>query len=145
MAEAARRFWAKVDMSGACWLWTGAKKPTGYGNFWAKPQYWQAHRWAYVAAYGPIPDGLVLDHLCRRPSCVRPSHLEAVTHGDNTLRGDNCISRNAQKLYCSHGHLYTPENTVYERAGRRCRECRARQNRRTNERRKMERGRLNGG
>ena len=29
------RFWAKVDKSGDCWLWTGAvDKGTGYGRFW---------------------------------------------------------------------------------------------------------------
>jgi hypothetical protein len=45
-----------------------------------------AHRVSYEAAYGPIPAGLHIDHLCRVRKCVRPEHLEAVTQGENNLR-----------------------------------------------------------
>jgi hypothetical protein len=36
--------------------------------------------------FGPIPDGLQLDHLCRVRCCVNPNHLEPVTAKENTLR-----------------------------------------------------------
>jgi hypothetical protein len=35
---------------------------------------------------GPVPEGLELDHLCRVTTCVRPSHLEPVTTGENVRR-----------------------------------------------------------
>lgn len=45
-----------------------------------------AHRFAYVAARGPIQEGFVLDHLCRVPGCVNPDHLEPVTQAVNVRR-----------------------------------------------------------
>ena len=83
------RLWAKVDKSGDCWIWTGCRIRHGYGRISGpgrKPLL--AHRVAYELTYGPIPDGLELDHLCRNPSCVRPDHLEPVTHLENVRRGD---------------------------------------------------------
>jgi hypothetical protein len=46
-----------------------------------------AHRFAYLEFVGPIPDGLVLDHLCRNKKCVNPDHLEPVTNAENLRRG----------------------------------------------------------
>jgi hypothetical protein len=77
-------FWAKVDKTETCWLWTGAML-NGYGKFWAGKTVF-AHRWSYERFIGPIPKGLHLDHLCRVPACVRPDHLEAVTNRENVLR-----------------------------------------------------------
>jgi hypothetical protein len=41
----------------------------------------------YEHHVGPIPDGLVIDHLCRVHNCVNPEHLEPVTPAENTRRG----------------------------------------------------------
>lgn len=41
----------------------------------------------YEQEVGPIPPGLHLDHLCRQPKCLRPDHLEPVTHAKNLQRG----------------------------------------------------------
>jgi hypothetical protein len=35
---------------------------------------------------GPIPAGLVIDHLCENKLCVNPDHLEAVSLGEKTRR-----------------------------------------------------------
>lgn len=80
------RFWRVVDKTESCWLWTGSKDRHGYGriNIDRTPQL--AHRISYLMAHGPIPDGLELDHLCRQHSCVRPAHLEPVTHRENMCR-----------------------------------------------------------
>lgn len=41
----------------------------------------------YEMMVGKIPEGFELDHLCRTRSCVRPDHLEPVTHAENMRRG----------------------------------------------------------
>ena len=89
----ADRFWAKVDREGpdGCWLWLGQRNAWGYGHFRRTlvPGTYvavKAHRLAYELVVGPIPAGLTLDHLCGRPSCVRPDHLEPVTSAENLRR-----------------------------------------------------------
>ena len=121
------RFWRKVDKTDSCWNWIGAKGARGYGSVGIvmlgghRP----AHRVAFELLRGPIPDGLVLDHLCRNRACVNPEHLEIVTSRENSLRGDCAASRNAAKTHCPQGHEYTPENTQYyaKERTRYCRTC----------------------
>lgn len=74
---------AKTDKTGSCWMWTGANNGRGYGRVAYQGRYWGAHRLAYELAYGAIPDGLVIDHICRNRGCVRPEHLQAVTIKQN--------------------------------------------------------------
>ena len=135
---AAPRFWAKVQKTRTCWLWTGATISSGYGQFRFKGRQIVAHRWAYEDAFGPIPKGLDLDHLCRNRNCVRPSHLEPVTRRENVLRGEGLAAQNAVKTHCPQGHPYTGDNLyVQPGGGRRCRTChRERSIRRYYERRK---------
>ncbi len=80
------RFWAKVEKTDTCWLWTGSLNSAGYGGFSTGPTRDLAHRWAYAHEVGPIPEGLDLDHLCRVKRCVNPAHLEAVTRAENLRR-----------------------------------------------------------
>ncbi len=69
-----------------CWIWQGAKDRHGYGHASAGGRTKKAHRVLYERIRGSIPDGLVLDHLCRNPPCVNPEHLEPVTHFENMRR-----------------------------------------------------------
>ena len=80
------RFWRKVDRSGDCWIWTAGTYTQGYGSFAIGYTSIQAHRFAWTHLRGPIPEGLTLDHLCRTKRCVNPSHLEIVTHAENSRR-----------------------------------------------------------
>lgn len=78
------RFIAKVtvDHQSGCFVWNACKGANGYGQFGLGGKCGPratAHRWAYERYVETIPDGLVLDHLCRNPSCVNPDHLEPVT------------------------------------------------------------------
>ena len=107
----------------SCWNWNGAKDWGGYGQFRGRKRMTTAHRWSYQTYVGPIPDGLVIDHLCRNPSCVNPKHLEAVTHRENTLRGVGPAAKNARKTHCKHGHEFNKENIYIQSGHRSCREC----------------------
>lgn len=109
------RFWPKVIKTETCWLWTGSKNAQGYGTFNAggnRPVY--VHRFAYELLVGPIPKGLTLDHLCRVPLCVKPDHLEPVTHQENISRAS------AARTHCRKGH---PLDGTYRRGTGRRRYC----------------------
>lgn len=116
-------FWSKVDTTAgpdACWPWTACTNWKGYGLFRGRP----SHRVAYERVVGAIPQGLVIDHLCRNRACTNPAHMEAVTNRENVLRSPIGLTAvNARKDRCIHGHPYTPENTVVTRLGRACRTC----------------------
>ena len=73
-----------------CWIWQlyVAKSGYGYGHDPETHQGALAHRLSYEEHVGPIPDGLVLDHLCRVKTCVNPKHLEAVPQRTNVHRGN---------------------------------------------------------
>lgn len=122
--ELGARFWTKVDKTGDCWLWTGALSKDGYGQYRVKGRTRSAHTLAYRATVGPVPDGLMLDHLCRVPRCVNPVHLEPVTNRINVLRGVSVIAVNARKTVCVNGHPFDTENTYHYPDGRRgCKTC----------------------
>jgi hypothetical protein len=81
------RFWAKVDKTGDCWLWTASVSSNGYGQFATTIAGVNApigaHRVAYYEANGPIAAGLVVDHICHNKLCMNPAHLRAVTQKQN--------------------------------------------------------------
>ena len=116
---------AKGARPAGCWMWTG-RQIKGYGQYGSR----LAHRVAYLLLVGPIPDGLEIDHTCRRPLCVNPAHLEPVTRAENQRR------RSEAQTHCKHGHEFTPENTYRMRhGGRKCRACGAAEARRYRARR----------
>lgn len=112
-------FWEKIRITGlqSCWEWQAYKSRTGYGSFsvWNKEtktyKCWRAHRLAYTLIRGPIPEGLVLDHLCRNRACCHPFHLEAVTQAENKRRDALDV--------CKRGHPRTSDNLY----GKACKMC----------------------
>lgn len=136
--DASDRLWSKVDKTGACWVWQGSVFGKGYGVFTFEGRRYIVHRLSYELVNGPIPDGLVIDHLCRNQLCVRPDHLEAVTHRVNILRGIGYTAVAARKTHCKRGHEFTPENTVKSTNGRWCRECKRAWHREYNRRKRQE-------
>ena len=116
------------------WIWTASTLPNGYGQMDKK----YAHRLSYEFYVGPIPEGLVIDHLCRVRNCVNPRHLQPVTQQINMDRGSarqaviaSNVKRGKARTHCLHGHEFTPENTRHEtkpngNVMRRCKTCRSR-------------------
>ncbi len=124
-AASLARFAAKIESRYGCWIWTGATDKDGYGFFRYQGVQMRAHRFAYLAYIGPIPEGRILDHyICDTPSCVNPNHVRPVTHRENILRGRTGGAINAAKTACLNGHPYDEANTAYRANGaRRCRAC----------------------
>ena len=78
------RILSKIQVVDGCWIWTGARNNKGYGSVGVDGRSHLAHRYVYTLAYGAIPDGMTLDHMCEQVSCVHPYHLNPETSGDNT-------------------------------------------------------------
>ncbi|MGE3448999.1 MAG: HNH endonuclease signature motif containing protein [Microbacteriaceae bacterium] len=108
-----------VDASGPCWIWQGKSK-LGYGFVKRGGKEYRAHRWLWEQVVGPIPDGLVIDHLCRNTLCVNPDHLEPVTNRENVVRGirpAQLAVRFADRTHCKRGHEWVQGDAL-------CKQCR---------------------
>lgn len=110
-----------VAITETCWIWTGALKENGYGQVRWFGKNKRAHKLFYECFKDPVPDGLVLDHICRVRRCVNPDHLEPVTPKVNSERGYW-----AMKTHCIRGHELAGENLYKSPDGaRHCRACRS--------------------
>lgn len=95
------RFWSHVCKRGSddCWEWSGTRCVRGgYGHFWIehrKPVY--SHRYAWIFAVGPIPDGKWVLHHCDNPPCCNPKHLfigdAKANHQDMDAKGRRVVAR----------------------------------------------------
>ena len=75
------------EPNSGCIIWLGAMSGDGYGSINIDGHIRCAHRVNYERVKGLVPDGHVLDHLCRVRLCVNPEHLEPVLHIANVARG----------------------------------------------------------
>lgn len=129
------RFWSKVS-SGSdpldCWTWSAGVTAGGYGKFKWKGRHFPPHRVAYEMLVAEIPEGLVIDHLCRNRACVNPWHLEPVTQKVNVQRGlagTLCVTRGdrTRSTHCQRGHELSGANLRVRTRGRYrmhvCRTC----------------------
>lgn len=105
-----------------CMPWPGHLS-SGYGSIWVDRKRTRAHRAIYENVIGKIPDGLVLDHLCRNRWCVNPWHLEPVTNKVNTLRGIGPCAMHARKTHCKRGHELAGDNIATVSGYRDCLPC----------------------
>src|ERR1700730_7535713 len=132
-------------MSG-CWLWLGHSDKAGYGYFAiTRSKNVMAHRWSYEHFIEPIPEGFEIHHKCGCPTCVNPRHLQALTSRQHMLtKPDSCCTLNALKTHCIHGHEFTPENTIIDKLGRKCKACVHATSRRLREKKANKKGRTVG-
>lgn len=101
-----------------CWEWQGKRDLGGYGI--ADPRKFghpelstssgkrgnqhqaKAHRISYAQNVGPIPDGMIIRHLCHNPSCVNYQHLAVGDRQDNS--SDRTKAQRGLKQFCKWGH-----------------------------------------
>src|SRR5690606_16828984 len=43
------------------------------------------HRYVWESVNGPIPEGLVVDHICHNRACVNAEHLRLATRAQNNM------------------------------------------------------------
>ena len=123
-----------------CWAWGGSVSGTGYAIVSHKMKAIGAHRVSYELHKGPIPAGLVIDHLCRNRICTNPDHLEPVTNAENLMRGGGPQAINKAKTECIHGHPLSGANLYLWGRGRGCRACRKRNSERFCAKKKLRNG-----
>lgn len=126
---------------GHCLVWQGGASK-GYGQIWVDGRLLYVHRVIYEHFRGPIPRGLTIDHVrargCRFTKCCNDAHMEPVTRGENSLRGNSPHAINARKTHCDHGHALGGDNVEawFARRGRRnCLACHRRRARESARRR----------
>lgn len=118
------RFWAKVRLTPGCWFWVGAHHEDGYGQIRYQGRNWTANRVAWLLAYGPPPDELMVLHHCDEPSCVRIDHLYLGTNADNMRdRADRGRHASTLRTHCPQGHPYDEANTRIYNGRRTCIIC----------------------
>lgn len=108
-----------------CWISDRSTMDNGYTRMCHGGKVWLTHRLSYVMHVGPIPDDLVIDHLCRQRACANPDHLEPVTQRVNLHRGDGFIGQQSRRTRCIRGHALYGDNLYRAPNGSRlCRTCR---------------------
>jgi hypothetical protein len=107
-----------------CWLWTGALTTSGYGQLSRKRKMLTAHRVSLELRGVILPDGMVVDHICRVRSCVNPDHLRVVTRRQNVIENSESLpAKQVRSTTCPQGHPYAGENLAKWSKHRVCVAC----------------------
>ena len=122
--------WYAPEPNTGCWLWLRTTAPAGrYGWIRENGKGKLAHRVSYESHRGPIAAGMTIDHLCRTPLCVNPSHMRVVSQRDNVLANHSrsLSAVNHRKTHCPQGHSYADHGRVRrdgpQKGHRACMEC----------------------
>jgi hypothetical protein len=130
MTDLEVRFWAKVDKSGDCWEWIGARTtPDGYGIITRGGpgrNMVTSNRLSWELHYGPIPDGLLVLHACDNRACVRPEHLMLGTYRANAVDAarKGRLGPPEPRTHCKRGHAFEGNTYIHPSTKRRmCHAC----------------------
>lgn len=84
-----------------CIIFFNKPRKDGYVRIYRDGKHLYAHTYAYTEAYGPVPKGLEIDHLCENRACINIEHLKAVTHKENM---SHAKTRFLHTGFCKKGH-----------------------------------------
>ena len=136
-----RKFLKLLDANeNGCWDWKGSiDRKDGYGHFYyGLGKTGVAHRFSYKYYKGEIPDGLVVDHICRNRACVNPDHLRTMTNATNVMIGEGPTAKFARAFECKRGHSMDDDNTYIRPNGQRqCRKCQTDRSRKSKAKRRL--------
>lgn len=93
----------------ACWLWQRYVGASGYGYTGSQ----LAHRYFYEKHVGPIPEKLVLHHVCSVKTCINPAHLKPISKRENSSNA-NRSARSATPATAAGRGAYAEEDRGYE-------------------------------
>lgn len=98
-------------------------------------------RRAWIAANGPILEGMKVLVTCGDLSCLDAAHMELKTNSEAAAIAGRAQTPKPYKTHCIHGHALTPDNVLVNmrgdgRARRECRICFRRRVNATNARRR---------
>lgn len=86
-------FDARTERDGDCLVWRGSKTRDGYGFISVAGRLEMTHRYAWIAEYGPVPDGYEVDHACGNRACCDVTHLRLATRHENMRNRAGAQSR----------------------------------------------------
>ena len=117
-----------VRQTNGCLEWTGGTDDKGYGTIKVNGKTVKTHRFAWILAHGPIPNGLAVLHHCDNPPCCdTDTCLFLGTTADNMADRDaKGRGYQASRTHCPANHPYDTANTYIDpkRGKRYCRKCR---------------------
>lgn len=66
-----------------CILWDGYINRKGYGTVYVGNRLVRVHKKEWEEAYGPVPEGMDVHHICEVKACRNLDHLELKTHSEH--------------------------------------------------------------
>lgn len=113
------------QLSTPCLSFMGAKRPhSGHGHIREDGKMSAAHRVAYEAKHGPIPQGMVVIHLCDNPTCCNTDHLalgsqrenihDSVLKGRTKGKRKNVLPNLIKRICLLKKYDKTPEEIAHE-------------------------------
>jgi hypothetical protein len=106
------KFWQyTIELPNGCIQWVAGIDASYYGEFYVAPdKIIYAHRYAWEADRGPIPDGLQVDHLCHNRGCVNVKHMQLIKMTENPKATENWgypmdLLKNDDTTDCNREHI----------------------------------------
>jgi HNH endonuclease len=112
-----------IKTSDGCWIWAAGLNGKGVPYYWTGQggKVIAAHRFAYAAYIGSIPEGAVVAHHSGVSLCVCPEHLVLMSKSAYLKQ---CPTSPASMTHCKRGHEFSEENTRVDNRGLRiCKTC----------------------